>query len=102
MGVVQDREQEARKRMADIQKKKKEILKDREDKVLEHMDKVEVNLKANRDRLKKELEIKAELEKIKYEQAKDNVAREKARPCTHESGLLYTLLSTPCLSERLC
>jgi len=74
-----EREQEARKRMADIQKKKKEILKDREDKVLEHMEKVEANLKANRERLSKELEIKAELEKIKYEQAKDNVAREKAK-----------------------
>jgi len=80
-GVVQEREQEARKRMADIQKKKKEILKDREGKVLEHMEKVEANLKANRERLSKELEIKAELEKIKYEQAKDNVAREKVRLC---------------------
>ena len=34
--------------MADIQKKKKEILREREQKVLEHMEVVDSNLKANR------------------------------------------------------
>ena len=75
---MQEQEQAARKRMADIQKKKQEILKERETKVLEHLEKVEQNLKANRERLEKELELKAELENLKYEQAKENVAREKA------------------------
>lgn len=74
-----EREQAARRRMAEIQKKKEDILRDRENKVLEHMEKVEENLKANKERLQKELELKAEVEKLKLDQALENVRREKAR-----------------------
>mmetsp|Transcript_62869 Transcript_62869/g.101691 ORF Transcript_62869/g.101691 Transcript_62869/m.101691 type:complete len:298 (-) Transcript_62869:53-946(-) len=74
-----DREAEMRKRMADIQKKKKEILKEREEKVLEHMDNVDAHLKQNREKKEKDLELKVELERIKSDQAQENVRREKAR-----------------------
>ena len=69
----------AKERQAEIKRRKEAIIKERETKVIEHMEKVEENLKANKEKIQKELELKAEVARLQYEQAQENVWREKAR-----------------------
>jgi len=74
-----EREAEHRKRIADIQRQKRENMKQREDAIMEHMQKVEESLERNKEEREKELALKAEIERLKREQAFENVRREKEK-----------------------
>mmetsp|Transcript_26676 Transcript_26676/g.67275 ORF Transcript_26676/g.67275 Transcript_26676/m.67275 type:complete len:518 (+) Transcript_26676:73-1626(+) len=74
-----EREAAHRKRIADIQRSKREKMKAREDSIMEHMQKVEESLQRQKEERDKDLAIKAEIEKLRREQATENVTRERAR-----------------------
>uniref|UniRef100_A0A6U5CN42 Uncharacterized protein n=1 Tax=Hemiselmis andersenii TaxID=464988 RepID=A0A6U5CN42_HEMAN len=83
-----EREKEHRKRIADIQRSKREKMKAREESIMDHMQKVEESLQRQKEERERDLAVKAEVERLRREQALDNVKRERARQA-YEASILH-------------